>query len=51
MKRLFIMLRNGFILFFLFIFVFFLTTALFDTLERHLGYYDQGIADSKAVGD
>ena len=42
--------RNGFILLFVFVFCFFVTTAFFDTLERHMGYYDQGNLESQEVG-
>jgi hypothetical protein len=48
MKNAFI--RLG-IIFFTFIIAFYATTALFDTLEHHMGYYDQGIAKSNEVGD
>ena len=42
--------RNSFILLFVFVFCFFVTTAFFDILERHMGYYDQGIQESQEVG-
>ena len=28
---------------------FLVTTIFFDTLERHMGYYDQGLKDSASV--
>ena len=33
----------------IFVVAFLVTTIFFDTIERHTGYYDQGIADSKGV--
>lgn len=39
-----------FFLFCFFVVVFFVTTAFFDTLEHHMGYYDQGIQESAEIG-
>lgn len=41
---------RSFLLLFIFILAFFVTTAVFDTIERHTGYYDQGQRDSAMVG-
>lgn len=39
----------GIVLLVTFVVAFFVATAFFDTLERHMGYYDQGIQDSKSI--
>jgi hypothetical protein len=41
---------RGFILLFVFCIAFFITTVVSDLLDKHDGYYDQGIADSREVG-
>lgn len=41
----------GFMLLITFVVAFFVATAFFDTLERHMGYYDQGIKDANEVGN
>lgn len=33
-----------------FILSFFIATALFDTVEKHIGYYDEGLRESAEVG-
>ena len=40
----------GFILLITFIIAFFVATAMFDTFEKHNGYYKQGIEDSEGIG-
>jgi uncharacterized protein (DUF2164 family) len=42
-------LTTGVILLVTFVVAFFAATAFFDTLEWHMGYYKQGVEDSKSA--
>jgi hypothetical protein len=42
-------LMSAIILLVTFVVAFFVTTAFFDTIERHTGYYKQGLEDSRSI--
>ncbi len=50
LKRLGTLLFRSTILLITFAVAFIVTTAFFDTLEHHMGYYDEGIQESAEVG-
>lgn len=50
MKTLGLLIIRFTILVLIFVVAFIGTTAFFDTLEHHMGYYDEGIKESSEVG-